>query len=494
MITRTLKLTQLSAALALAFGAHAAERAPIAHPPATYAAQWQTQTPRWTPHFPAPVFTGTAPRPSGGSIAVTSCLDDGSSGTLRSVIGNAPSGTVIDMSALGCSVITLTQGELNFSQHDLQFIGPAAAVPGGAPTLTIDADYRGRAFHATSDTGGVTQLQNLRVVNGAVHGHDGFEGGGCVMAQDRLYITDSVFDNCAVSDTYAIGGAIAAGSLILGRSTVTGSRAVASTPSGSNSSGRVAFAGGVYAYGAMAVFDSTISGNEARLGVNGNNASDAYTSGGGIGMSPFYAQHNAPQSVFIAGSTISNNQSERQAGGIEAHGTIVIANTTISGNTAGFVGGLEAHDAELKLENSTIAFNSAYSVGGVYAPADIPMALDSTIIANNITTDTSLAKDLAQRFAVTVNGANNLVMTSDPAVTFAFAPLTADPKLLPLADNGGLTLTHALASNSPAIGTGSNAAGLDYDQRGVGFPRSIGGLTDIGAVERGDRIFAGRFE
>lgn len=493
MVTHTLRLTQLSAALTLAFGAHAAERDPIASPAATYAPQRQAQSARFAPHFRASPLARPVTRPSGGTLAVTSCLDDGSSGTLRSVVGNAPGGTKIDMSQLTCSVITLTQGELNFSTPGLQFVGPEPAVPGAPPTLTIDADYRGRAFHSTNDVGGTTYLRHLRVVNGAVHGEDGFEAGGCVMAYERLYITDSVFENCAVSNAYAIGGAVAAGSLIMGRSTVTGSRAVATTPSGGMRDGRAAVAGGVYAYGAMAIFDSTISGNEVRLGVNGNNAPNAYVAGGGIGTSPFYAMNSAPQDVFITGSTISGNQSEQQAGGVEAHGIVTIANTTISGNTAGFAGGLDAHDADLKIQNSTIAFNTAYAAGGVYAPSGI-MRADSTIIANNSATDTQLAKDLAQRFPVTVNGANNLVTSFDALVLFAAEPLTADPKLLPLANNGGLTQTHALPIDSPAIGTGNNVEEFYYDQRGAGFPRSIGGLTDIGAFERGDRIFGDGFE
>jgi hypothetical protein len=37
--------------------------------------------------------------------------------------------------------------------------------------------------------------------------------------------------------------------------------------------------------------------------------------------------------------------------------------------------------------------------------------------------------------------------------------------------------------NSPAIDNGSNPDDLDFDQRGEGFPRTIGSQTDIGAVE-----------
>jgi hypothetical protein len=79
-------------------------------------------------------------------------------------------------------------------------------------------------------------------------------------------------------------------------------------------------------------------------------------------------------------------------------------------------------------------------------------------------------------------------------VTFANPQLSADPKLLPLAFNGGPTKTHALPEDSPAIAAGNNVAGLTTDQRGPGFPRSIAGATDIGAFERGDVIFADGFE
>ena len=53
----------------------------------------------------------------------------------------------------------------------------------------------------------------------------------------------------------------------------------------------------------------------------------------------------------------------------------------------------------------------------------------------------------------------------------------ADPQLLPLADNGGPTFTHALRSSSPAINAGSSTS---QDQRGV----PADGIRDIGAYER----------
>ena len=58
----------------------------------------------------------------------------------------------------------------------------------------------------------------------------------------------------------------------------------------------------------------------------------------------------------------------------------------------------------------------------------------------------------------------------------------------PLAYNGGTTRTHALLAGSPAIDAGSNPLGLTTDQRGAGFPRVVGGASDMGAYESGTPI------
>jgi len=57
-----------------------------------------------------------------------------------------------------------------------------------------------------------------------------------------------------------------------------------------------------------------------------------------------------------------------------------------------------------------------------------------------------------------------------------------EPRLLPLADNGGPTLTMALRRDSPAIDAADAAAAPVTDQRGV--PRPVGAAPDIGAFER----------
>jgi hypothetical protein len=61
-----------------------------------------------------------------------------------------------------------------------------------------------------------------------------------------------------------------------------------------------------------------------------------------------------------------------------------------------------------------------------------------------------------------------------------------DARVLPLADNGGPTLTMALLPDSPAIDVGGGVvdpASDGFDQRGKGFGRRNGFGLDVGAYE-----------
>lgn len=146
-------------------------------------------------------------------------------------------------------------------------------------------------------------------------------------------------------------------------------------------------------------------------------------------------------------------------------------------------------DSPLGLINSTVAFNrpstrGAGAIGGnpsgTYASVVV-----SSIVANN---EAPTAADLASQGAVfTIAGNNSLVMSSDSHLTLPPDTLSTDPKLLPLASNGGATVTHALAVCSPALNAGSNnflGMVFQWDQRGDPFVREFGvGAPDIGAFE-----------
>jgi hypothetical protein len=61
-----------------------------------------------------------------------------------------------------------------------------------------------------------------------------------------------------------------------------------------------------------------------------------------------------------------------------------------------------------------------------------------------------------------------------------------DPKLLPLPLAGG-ALAYAPAAGSPAIDAGDNDGCPTFDLRS--YPRPIGGVCDIGAVESGRALW-----
>jgi hypothetical protein len=96
----------------------------------------------------------------------------------------------------------------------------------------------------------------------------------------------------------------------------------------------------------------------------------------------------------------------------------------------------------------------------------------------------------------TVDGDHNVVMTSN--MTMPADTITDDPLLLPLADNGGPTMTHAFDLTSRALDAGSNPDNLPFDQRGDGYPRVLGAGPDIGAFEAPgavpDTIFSNGFD
>ena len=80
------------------------------------------------------------------TLPVTSCADDGSPGTLRSVIDSAVDGDVVDLTQLTCSTITLTQGTIGtdfLSDHPVNYLtiqGPgrdALTISGGGQFLVF---------------------------------------------------------------------------------------------------------------------------------------------------------------------------------------------------------------------------------------------------------------------------------------------------------------------------------------------------------------------
>jgi predicted outer membrane repeat protein len=159
-----------------------------------------------------------------------------------------------------------------------------------------------------------------------------------------------------------------------------------------------------------------------------------------------------------------------------------VANSTFTGNTAGTDGGaLRTSDGAVGINNVTLAGNEA--TGGVGDGIAVEDAAGSAELSNTIVSGPA---DQCGGAGAFTSGGHNIGSDASCNLTGPGDKPNTDPKLGPLADNGGPTPTHALLKGSPAIGGGSptisRAGGPGCegdDQRGA--PRKD---CDIGAYER----------
>lgn len=395
-------------------------------------------------------------------IPVASCADDGGPGTLRRALDAAGDGDTIDMSALTCSTITLAQGALPAYPDTLILRGP------GASRLAIDGAGLDRVFVHYGYY--ALRIEKLSIRNGfnQVSGYH-VAGGACVLSNGYVTLDHSTISGCRSIGEGAYGGGILARGVTMYTSTLADNVVQGSLLSTLTAS----YGAGAFAYrGVAALYDSTVSGNRATI--DPANTHGSYDTGGGV-----FSDNGG----IAMRSTIAGNYTDGTGGGIASHGSFIVSNSTLSSNIAMRKngGGLFIRSS-LAVNNSTFTGNRAADGGGIYvAGAASSVDLQSTIVSGNLAR--AGAADVSASTALTVSGANNLVMSSAAGITLPADTLHTNPMLLPLADNGGPTLTHALARGSPALDAGNNVVNLDSDQRGPGYPRVIGAAADIGAYE-----------
>ncbi len=227
---------------------------------------------------------------------------------------------------------------------------------------------------------------------------------------------------------------------------------------------------GIYSNGALNLINSRVL-----------NCTATVSGGGvltGVGAGP----------TLISGSVI-RNCTAANGGGVFADNSLVIQNSTISGCHATQVGGgVDADSSSLTMRNSTVAYNSAtVKGGGLYLSSLAPaVTLQSTILSGNtapagadafnhfngVSYDGTLNADHSL-FQVSpgaaLNGANTANIVGQAAQLGSPLP------------NGGTTLSLLPNAGSPALGAGSNPAGLTTDQRGA--PRPLTGSIDIGSLQ-----------
>jgi hypothetical protein len=338
--------------------------------------------------------------------------------------------------------------------------------------------------------GGFVTLNDTRIMNMRT----GFANNGGIAVLRRSKISGSG----PTDRSDGVGGGIRnwnSGTLVLFNSEVTGNKDV--------------FGGGGISNNSMlTLVDSIVADNS--LSYEG--------SGGGIKNSG---------ALTLIGSTVSGNVADI-GGGIANSGTATLVDSTISGNRAFSAysyggGGIAVQGGKVRLDNCTVSGNSAPYGGGLYVTGGGALTISNSTVTGNIARSEPagaglfIYKGTVNLHRTVVSGntaslwaaareiravdyfASNAVVIADDhnlfghdgdAGTVGVTPGLTDivPNkpiggiLLPLADNGGGTRTHALAIGSPAL----DASPDDYfcpktDQRGN--PRPRGPACDIGAFE-----------
>ncbi len=378
--------------------------------------------------------------------------------------------------------ITLTSGLLTITD-DVTILGT------GVSNLTVSGNNASTVFEISGLATGVT-IDGLAIANGAVivnrnsilnltnssvSGNTGVRG---ISNNGVLGLTNtSVFGNTE-------GGIYNARLLNLTNSSVYGN---------TGDSGSGIFNDGSTNNETLRLINSSVFGNTANLG------------GGGI--------YNQGGTLNLTNSSVSDNTANYGGGIVNADdlgyfgGLATLTNSTISGNTAREDGGGIYNDYNylsnntLNLNNTTITNNTADldgdgtgNGGGVFNISEFPgpINVSNTIIAGNFDNSTSgdISPDVSgSRFR---DSGNNLIGNNIGSTDFTTSTLVGtsadpiDPKLSPLQNNGGETLTHALLADSPAINAGNNTlvpANAITDQRGAGFDRIFNSVVDIGAYE-----------
>jgi CSLREA domain-containing protein len=430
-----------------------------------------------------------------------------------------------------------------YSENDLTITGSTVSKnrDGGIITYGITNIANSTISENDYDSGITSEGGTLTITSSTISGNSAYgDGGGISTWNNNLTITDSV-----VSENFADGngGGIYHHSdnnatLIIKNSTISENLA--------HEEGGTSNGGGIYHYGdsnaTVIIENSTILGNSAYKNGGGISSRGAATitsstisensadySGGGINSDGALTLTNSTVSgnsgdysggginsggtlTLINSAVLGNSVYEEEGGGISSRGTAVIISSTISGNSSNYSGGGINSGGALILSNSTVSGNSVvYAGGGVYSDGSTITITNSTISENNVAVDdpddsrdggggiynegtlnlknTLIANNINgdcynYEWSTIDTNLNNFIGDGSCDPTFS-----GDPKLGPLANNGGPTFTHALRRGSPAIDVGDDTIcaaepvnGLD--QRGVArFGSLAGNHCDIGAYE-----------
>jgi len=284
---------------------------------------------------------------------------------------------------------------------------------------------------------------------------EGGDGGG-VYGAGALTIESSLIDQNRNGATGAAGAVAACG---------TGGDCFSGTGSGGDG-------GGVTVGGAsMVLLRTTVADNESTDWAGG-----------------VYCTHGS--TCTIRDSAIVYNRSAFRGGGLTGtNSNTTVVNTTVSGNTSSSLGGggISSFSGTMLLDFVTVAGNSGPSAGG------IQRSLSTLTLRNSLVADNTGPGSPDCGGAFTSGGYNHIESVTGCGIVLGTGDVSGiDPGLLGLADNGGLTETHALTAASAAVdaippGTSGCGSTETTDQRGAFRPvdgdDAGGAACDKGAFE-----------
>lgn len=247
------------------------------------------------------------------------------------------------------------------------------------------------------------------------------------------------------------------------------------------------FGGGVRAIGPTVFENVRVEGN---------------TSYKGAGIHP-----DSPATHVIRDSAIVDNVSTYNGGGLFVEGgtMVTIERTELSGNTATNNGGAIyiSKTARVTMRSSTVSGNGGqgaiYTVGASVTPTNLDLEWSTVAQNNAVGIFNTLSGGGAPRVVGSIVGdqvgsfadcggpaptmislGNNLDSDGSCGLAGTGDLSSVEPLLGPLADNGGIGLSHAPRLVSPAIDAGGACSGPN-DQANVARP--AGAACDLGAIE-----------
>jgi predicted outer membrane repeat protein len=430
---------------------------------------------------------------------------------------------------------------------DSQVRANQSVTAGGIYNVNGEANVQGSTLNLNSATGGDggailnAGSGQLLVLDSSFEGNTASAKGGAIHNEstEDIYVGDSSF----ASNNAVLGGAISgqgsadvrvAGSTFRENSSASDGGAIHATHAvvgDSTFEDNTAFlgdGGAIFAATGVTMARSTLRGNSADEGgavhVQIGTLTDcllednhAGSHGGGLYTNNFVQMERVR---FVDNSAAGNG------GGYYQSGTVIfgsdIRRSVFTGNQAGAQGGGLWTGGETRIGNTTIHNNAAAAGGGMY------IAAGADVTAVNMTLAGHLAGQDLHKFGKLTMG-NSIIFTpgqpdcettlEDPPIytlghnivddnscffdqSLPSDQLLTDPRLEALADNGGGTLTLALAPDSPAIDAGSDVLCASepvdgVDQRGGERPQGAAcdiGAFEVGAIQLEDAIFANGFE